>query len=157
MDTLVTIQQQLGDVGITVKLRTVDVPTYNSFTTTPEFAQGKGWSLIYAGGVNGPDPETTSQYFQSSSFPPTGLNIAHLNNPAVDMAFAAGRAETDATKRVANYTSACKTLNEQLSWLPMWQTIRFGGVSKGVNGYIWTPSAGSGRYYDAAETWTVAK
>lgn len=157
MDALVAMQQQLSDAGITVKIRAVDVPTYNSFTSTPEFAQGKGWSLIYAGGVNGPDPETVSQYFQSISYPPTGTNFAHFNNASVDMAFAAGRAETDTTKRAATYVGACKTLNEQLPWLPMWQTIRYGGVSKGVNGYVWTPSAGSGRYYDAAETWTVAK
>jgi hypothetical protein len=39
----------------------------------------------------------------------------------------------------------------------MWVTTRFGAVSKKVQNFLYTPSAGSGRYYDQAELWTVGK
>jgi peptide/nickel transport system substrate-binding protein len=47
-------------------------------------------------------------------------------------------------------------MNEQLYWVPMWVTTRFGGVSNNVQNFIWTPAPGGGRYYDAAETWSLA-
>jgi hypothetical protein len=39
----------------------------------------------------------------------------------------------------------------------MWVTTRFGAVSKKVGNFVYTPSAGSGKYYDQSELWTVAK
>ena len=43
-DVLVTMQQQLGEVGITIKIRAVDVPTFNQVMGTTD------WQVIYAGG-----------------------------------------------------------------------------------------------------------
>jgi hypothetical protein len=33
---------------------------------------------------------------------------------------------------------------------------RFGGASTGIGNFVWIPAPGGGRYYDAAETWTVS-
>jgi len=56
-----------------------------------------------------------------------------------------------------NTETACKVLNEEVPWAPMWVTTRFGAVSKKVQNFVYTPSAGSGKYYDQAELWPVAK
>lgn len=152
-DILVAMQQQLGEVGIQVKIKAVDVPTFNSFTNkeAPEF------TLYYAGAANGADPDVTSIYFLSTALPPSGSNRGFFSNPDVDKAYLAGRSEADPTKRAENYQAACKILNEQLPWAPMWVTTRFGAVAKNVQNFVYTPSAGSGKYYDRSELWALAK
>jgi peptide/nickel transport system substrate-binding protein len=152
-DILVAIQQQLGNVGIQVKIKAVDVPTFNSFVNkeNPEF------TLYYAGAANGADPDVTSIYFLSTALPPSGSNRGPYNNPDVDKAYQAGRAEIDPNKRAEDYQNACKILNNDLPWAPMWVTTRFGAVSKSVQNFVYTPSAGSGKYYDQSELWALAK
>lgn len=152
-DILVAMQQQLGEVGIQVKIRAVDVPTFNGFTNkeNPEY------TLYYAGAANGADPDVTSIYFLSTALPPSGSNRGFFSNPDVDKAYLAARAEPDPAKRADLYAGACKILNEQLPWAPMWVTTRFGAVSKSVQNFVYTPSAGSGKYYDQSELWAIAK
>ena len=152
-DILVTMQQQLGEVGITIKIRSVDVPTFNGLVSkaSPDF------TVYYAGAANGADPDVTSIYFLSTAVPPAGSNRGFYSNPAVDKAYQSGRSEADPAKRAALYQEACKALNEDVPWAPMWVTTRFGAVSKKVGNFIYTPSAGSGKYYDQSELWTVAK
>ncbi|HET8631563.1 MAG TPA: ABC transporter substrate-binding protein [Thermomicrobiales bacterium] len=148
-DVLVTMQQQLSDVGISIKIRAVDVPTFNSL-------RNGTWSMYYAGAANGVDPDVTSIYFVSDATPPAGGNYGYYSNPQVDKDYAAGRAETDQTKRNADYQDVSKILNQDVPWAFMWVTTRFGAVSKKVQNFLYTPSAGSGRYYDQAEKWTVS-
>jgi peptide/nickel transport system substrate-binding protein len=152
-DILVAMQQQLADVGIQVKIKSVDVPTFNSFTNkaAPEF------TLYYAGAANGADPDVTSIYYLSTALPPSGSNRGFYNNPDVDKAYIDGRAEADPAKRATDYQNACKILNTDLPWAPMWVTTRFGAVSKNVQNFVYTPSAGSGKYYDQSELWSLAK
>ena len=147
------MQQQLAEVGITITIRAVDVPTFNGlvYKATPEF------TMYYAGAANGADPDVTSIYFLSTALPPAGANRGFYNNAEVDKAYLAGRAEIDPAKRAAAYQGVCKLLNEDVPWAPMWVTTRFGAVSKKVSNFVYTPSAGSGKYYDQAELWTVAK
>ena len=150
-DILVTMQQQLEEVGISIKIRSVDVPTFNGLVAkaNPEF------TAYYAGAANGADPDVTSIYFLSTAVPPAGSNRGFYSNPEGDKAYLAGRAEADPAKRAASYQAACKVMNEEVPWAPMWVTTRFGAVSKKVGNFIYTPSAGSGKYYDGSELWTV--
>ena len=152
-DILVTVQQQLADAGVTVKLRAVDVPTFNGIVNKadPQF------TIYYAGGANGPEPDVTSIYFLSTAVPPAGSNRGFWNNPDEDKAYLAGRSDIDPAKRAADYQAAAAIQNDQLPWVPMWVTTRFGAVSKKAQNFLYTPSAGSGRYYDQAELWTVSK
>lgn len=148
-DVLVTIQQMLSDAGITVKLRSVDVPTFNSIVASAKFA------IMYAGTANGPDPDTMSNELVSTAMPPNGNNRTFVNIPELDTLFAQGRQEVDTAKRAAIYQQACKVMNEQLPYAWLWVSDRFGGVSAKVENFIWTPAPGGGRYYDAAETWSL--
>jgi peptide/nickel transport system substrate-binding protein len=152
-DVLTTAQQQLAEAGIAVTLRAVDVPTFNGFVSKAE----PQFTIYYAGGANGPEPDVTSIYFLSTAVPPSGSNRGFWNNPDEDKAYLAGRADIDPAKRAADYQAAASIQNDQLPWVPMWVTTRFGAVSKKVQNFLYTPSAGSGRYYDQAELWTVSK
>jgi len=153
MDVLVALQQQLADAGIVVKVRAVDVPTFNGIFSKdmPDF------TLAYAGLGNGPDPDSTSIGYLTTSFAPKGSNRSFYSNPDLDKLYLAGRSELDPAKRAAIYQNACKIENEQLpdGWL--WVAQRFGATTKNVQNFIYTPAPGGGRYYDQAELWTVSK
>jgi peptide/nickel transport system substrate-binding protein len=148
-DVLATFQQMLSQVGIEVKPRAVDVPTYNQLRDSSTF------TLIYAGAGNGPDPDKVQPFFTTN-----GSSIAKaygMNNPDLDKLFTQGQQESDPAKRAPIYQNICKILNDTLPWGPMWVSTRYGAVSKKVGNFIWTPAPGGGPYYDAAETWTFSK
>lgn len=151
-DVLVTIQQFLADVGVEMTIRAVDVPTYNQVVAEPD-----QWQVTYAGAANGPDPDVMSTHFESVEANPSVLNRSGIKDAEVDELFAQGRQQVDPEERAATYQQICQIMNEQLYWAPMWVTTRFGGVSTSVGNFIWTPAPGGGRYYDAAETWTVTE
>jgi peptide/nickel transport system substrate-binding protein len=150
-DVLVTIQQMLADVGVTLNLRAVDVPTYNQIVSTPD-----DWDVTFAGAANGPDPDVMSTHFESKEQNPSALNRSGIKDANLDKLFVQGRETIDPDQRAQVYQQICKIMNEQVYWAPMWVTTRFGGVSNKVGNFIWTPAPGGGRYYDAAETWTIA-
>ncbi len=151
-DVLVTIQQMLADVGITMELRAVDVPTYNQIMSTPD-----DWDVTFAGAANGPDPDVMSTHFESKDQNPNALNRSNIKDANLDRLFIEGRQTTDPEARAKVYQQICKIMNEQVYWAPMWVTTRFGGVAKTVGNFVWTPAPGGGRYYDAAETWTISQ
>ena len=80
-----------------------------------------------------------------------------LSDADLDRLFIEGRQTTDPEARAKVYQQICKIMNEQVYWAPMWVTTRFGGVAKTVGNFVWTPAPGGGRYYDAAETWTISQ
>jgi peptide/nickel transport system substrate-binding protein len=151
-DVLVTVQQFMADVGVTIELRTVDVPTYNQITPDPE-----QWDVTYAGAANGPDPDVLSTHFESKDANPAVLNRSNINDPELDALFAEGRSTVDPEARAEVYQQICSIMNEEVYWANMWVTTRFGGVSTEIENFVWTPAPGGGRYYDAAETWSVSE
>ena len=150
-DVMVTVQQFLADVGVTIELRTTDTPgTYNDVVADP--AQ---WDMNYFGAANGPDPDVLSTHFESKESNPSVINRSNIANPELDRLFAEGRQTVDPTARAEVYKKICTIMNEEVYWVNMWVTTRFGGVSNAVENFVWTPAPGGGRYYDAAETWSV--
>ena len=149
-DVLVTVQQFMADAGVTIEIRSVDVPTYNQITPDP--AQ---WDITYAGAANGPDPDVLSTHFESKEANPNVLNRSSIKDAELDALFAQGRSETDPAARAAAYQQICSIMNDQVYWAPMWVTTRFGGVSNAIENFVWTPAPGGGRYYDASETWSI--
>jgi peptide/nickel transport system substrate-binding protein len=150
-DVLVTIQQMLADVGVTLNLRAVDVPTYNTIMSGQE-----DWDVTFAGSANGPDPDVMSTHFESKTQNPSALNRSNIADADLDRLFIEGRQAIDPDQRAQVYQQVCKVMNEQVYWAPLWVPTRFGGASASLTTFIWTPAPGGGRYYDAAETWTLA-
>jgi peptide/nickel transport system substrate-binding protein len=150
-DVLVTMQQFLADAGVTITLRTTDTPgTYNEVVADP--AQ---WDISFAGAANGPDPDVLSTHFESKEANPSVINRSGIADPELDKLFAEGRATVDPEARAAVYQKICTIMNEEVYWANMWVPTRFGGVANTVQNFVWTPAPGGGRYYDAAETWSV--
>jgi peptide/nickel transport system substrate-binding protein len=147
-NVLATIQQMLAQVGIDVKPRAVDVPTYNQTLSS------KNFTMMFAGLGNGPDPDSVSTLYTSGG---TLAKDFGINFPDLDKAFQAGQVEADTSKRPSLYQNACSVINQQLPNAPMWVQTRYGAVSNKIGNFIWTPSPGGGRYYDAAETWTISQ
>jgi len=147
-DVLVTMQQYLSEVGIQVELRFVDTPTFN------ETMNGTDWDIFYGGGANGPDPDVTRPYFTGPPSP-EGVNRVRLESPEMDDLYTQGMQESDPEARAAIYQDICQWQNENVPWAFMWVANRFGGVTNDVENFVWTPAPGGGRYYDAAETWSL--
>ncbi len=151
-DVMITVQQFLADVGVTIELRTTDTPnTYNEVVADP--AQ---WDMNYFGAANGPDPDVLSTHFESKEANPSVINRSGIANDELDALFDQGRQTVDPQARAEVYQQICSIMNSELYWIPMWVTQRFGGVSVTVENFVWTPAPGGGRYYDAAETWSLA-
>lgn len=150
-DALVTIQQFMADVGVTIELRTTDSPgTYNEVVEDPE-----QWDVAYFGAANGPDPDVLSTHYESKSANPSVINRSNIADPELDRLFAEGRQTVDPDARATIYQQICTIMNEEAYWANLWVSTRFGGVSSEVENFVWTPAPGGGRYYDAAETWSV--
>lgn len=148
-DVLVTLQQMLGQVGFKMTPRFVDVPTYNQATS------GTGFGMVYAGIGNGPDPDTLYPSMHSDFIPPNGTNRMRINLPALNRLFEQAQETTSNATRTKAYQDMCKLANQQLPWNALWTAKRFGGASKKLVNFVWTPAPGGGRYDDRAENWDV--
>ncbi|MDB5059282.1 MAG: putative dipeptide transporter, periplasmic component [Chloroflexi bacterium] len=150
LNALAVIQQELAQVGISVTIRSTDNVTYG------QISNGPNWHMLYAGALTGPDPDAVGIYLLAKDTPPNGINLDHVNIPAVDQGFALGRSETDPVKRALDYQSVCRTINAQVPIGPMWVQERFGAVSSSVKNFVWTPAPGGGRYYQDAQNWSLS-
>ncbi|MGM3941137.1 hypothetical protein NA610_23070, partial [Salmonella sp. NW387] len=86
-------------------------------------------------------------YYYSTALWPKGGNNYKFSNPELDKLLDQGVAEMDAAKRPAIYQQACKIMSEDLPWVFMWETIRYGIVSKRIGNFLYTPAPGGGSYY----------
>jgi peptide/nickel transport system substrate-binding protein len=153
MDILAAIQQYMADVGVTITPRPVDVPTFVAeyYTEDPQ------WTMWYGGSGNGPDPDVHYNSYHSEAAWPAGSNAHFYSNPEVDAAFEAGRAEMDPAERIKAYQEVCRLLNEDAASAYMFESIRYGATTGRIGNFVYTPSPGSGRFYNAAETWYVER
>lgn len=148
-DVMTVIQANLADIGIKISLMPLDGTSWNA-----RYYEKQESQMTFLGGANGPDPNRAYQYFHSQS---TASNIYGYNNPKTDELLAAGRMETDPAKRTAIYQELCTVLGQDLPWIYLWQTTRYGLVSKRIANFQFTPAPGGGSYYDEAEKWEVVK
>jgi peptide/nickel transport system substrate-binding protein len=149
-NALAVMQQELAQVGISVTIRVVDNVTFGQISSSTH------WHMVYTGALTGPDPDAVGIYLLSRDTPPNGINLDHVNLPAVDQGFAQGRRETNAAKRALYYQDVCRSINAQVPIGPMWIQNRFGAVSKKVQNFVWTPAPGGGRYYQDAQDWSMS-
>lgn len=148
-DVVATVQSMLAAVGVQVKPRFVDAPTYGQTVDAGKF------TLVFAGQGNGPDPSVLNTVLDSAYAPPKGLNRMRVNIPELDKLINTGQQEADEDKRTEAYRQICRITNTQLPVLPLWVANRFGGFSKNVQDVVWTPAPGGGRYQDYPEKWSL--
>ena len=153
MDILAAIQQYMADVGVKITPRPVDVPTF----VAEYYTEDPKWTMWYGGSGNGPDPDVHYNSYHSAAAWPAGSNAHFYSNPEVDAAFDAGRAEMDPAERVKDYQEVCRLLNADAASAYMFESVRYGATTGHIGNFVYTPSPGSGRFYNAAETWYVER
>jgi peptide/nickel transport system substrate-binding protein len=153
MDILAAVQQYMADVGVNITPRPVDVPTF----VAEYYTEDPKWTMWYGGSGNGPDPDVHYASYHTEAAWPAGSNAHFYSNPEVDAAFDAGRAEMDPAERNKSYQEVCRLLNEDAASAYMFESVRYGASTGRIGNFTYTPSPGSGRFYNAAETWYVKR
>ncbi|MGC4889722.1 ABC transporter substrate-binding protein [Micromonospora sp. DT227] len=120
------IAAQLKDVGITVKIRTLDFAQW-----LDEQAKGNfdGFMLGWLGNVD-PDEFYYAQHHSGGTF-----NFHKYANPAVDKLLDTARTETDQGARKQAYDQAAKQIVDDASYLYLYNPDVVQGWSKKVSGY----------------------
>jgi peptide/nickel transport system substrate-binding protein len=148
-DVVATIQSQLADVGVQVVPRFLDSAAFAKVVDSGKF------TIAFAGGGNGPEPDTLAPLLESHFAPPKGVNRMRVAIPELDKLFDDGRKEINDLMRADIYKEICRVTNAQLPWAPLWVSNRFGGIGTKVQNMVWTPAPSGGRYQDNVETWTI--
>lgn len=151
---LAAMQSMLGQVGIHVAPRQVDVATYNGMVRGAH-SDPTTFPLTYAGAQDGPAPGVMATFMETTQAPPTGANVMRVAIPALDKELAAAAAEVSDAKRVSLYQQAARTMNRELPWGFMWVARRYGVVADSVENFVWTPAPGGGGYDPSAQLWAI--
>ncbi len=108
------LQQQLGDVGIVLDIRTFEFATFLADVTRGAF---QFYSLRWIGGNQDPDIFET---FHSHRFPPDGNNRGFYSNPHVDALIDQARRETDQNVRKQMYDEVQLILARDEPYINLW-------------------------------------
>jgi peptide/nickel transport system substrate-binding protein len=147
LDVMTAFQQDLAAIGLNITLLQMDGPSW-----TKRYYDDSASQMSFLGGANGPDPHRAYQYYYSAG---QRGNKYNYNNPEFDALLDAGAAEMNPEARAKIYQDACRIMSEDLPWLYMWETVRFGYVSTRIGNFLFTPAPGGGSYYDQAEKWFI--
>jgi peptide/nickel transport system substrate-binding protein len=151
---MAAMQAMLGQVGINVTPRAVDVATYNGIVYAPK-PDNSLYPLVYAGAQNGPDSSAISIYLNEKQIPPNGANIMRVRMPDLNAAFDAALTESDDAKRPAELQQVARVFNKELPWAPMWVGKRYGVLAAEVANFVWTPAPSGGGYNPDAQNWAL--
>ncbi|MFI1194473.1 ABC transporter substrate-binding protein [Micromonospora sp. NPDC020750] len=120
------IAAQLKDVGITVKIRTLDFAQWLDEQGRSNF---DAFMLGWLGNID-PDEFYYAQHRTGATF-----NFHRYSNPAVDKLLDAGRTQTDPAARKRTYDQAAKQIVDDASYLYLYNPEVVQGWSKQVTGY----------------------
>ena len=148
LDVMTVMQQNLADIGITLELQPLDGASWSA-----RYYDDRASQVSFLGGANGADPNRAYAYHYSES---PGNHYGH-NSPELDALLDAGRQEMDPAARALIYQDACRSMSEDLPWIYLWETTRYGITSNTVSNFAYTPAAGGGSYYDQAELWSIGE
>lgn len=134
------VAAQLKEVGITVKLTTMEWAQYIPFTAKPQAENTVqmamlGWST----------PTMDADYglyslFHKSVQAPNGFNRGFYDNATVNQLLDDARSTGDTKKRQELYASAIKQIWEDAPWLFLHSEIQVTAIRKGVTGFQVHPS-----------------
>lgn len=134
------VAAQLKEVGIEVKLRTMEWADYVPFTGKPQ-AENEvqmamlGWST----------PTMDADYglfslFHSSAQAPAGFNRGFYNSGVVDSSLNLGRTDTLPANRQYQYSQAIQAIWQDAPWLFLYSEVQVDAIRKNVIGIEIHPS-----------------
>jgi peptide/nickel transport system substrate-binding protein len=120
------ISSELGDVGIKVKIRTLDFGQWLD-------EEGKGnFDSFMLGWLGNLDPD---EYYYAQHHTGASFNFQKYSNPQVDKLLEQGRTETDESARKQDYDQAAKLIVDDASYIYLYNPDVVQGWSKKVSGY----------------------
>lgn len=131
------IAADLRAVGVTVKVSTMDWPSYISTMEDPKGPFDMhmlGWA---PGALDAP---TQFQMFQQASWPPAGLNTSFYTDPQVETMISNGETQLDQTKRNADYCQAQKQIWADAPWTFLWTQTLSLAYQSNIDGITSTPN-----------------
>ncbi|HEV7250214.1 MAG TPA: ABC transporter substrate-binding protein [Shinella sp.] len=132
-DVVALLQQDLGEVGITLE------PQFLEFATLVS-TEGPGYRGDVHGSFNGWTTGADSAYWLERMFagdqqPPRGVNRGWFANAEADRLFLEARGESDATRRLDLYRQAAERITDDSPWIFLYQdrlprvlSARIGGI-----------------------------
>jgi peptide/nickel transport system substrate-binding protein len=109
-----TLQQQLGQVGIALEIRSYESATFIQDLTRGSFQM---YALRWVGGNEQPDIFTT---LSTARIPPKGPNRSRYHNPAFDSLLDDAAQSTDQARRKADYAQAQQILARDVPAINLW-------------------------------------
>ena len=119
----------LGDIGIELKVRSYEWPTFYSDIQRGNFDLT---SLAWIG-IN--DPHHYYVVLDSKMIPPRGLNRGAYVNPAMDKLLEAGEMTFDPARRKALYSQMQKLAAADLPYVSLWWQDNVAVMSRDVSGF----------------------
>lgn len=123
------IQQQLFEVGIRVRIVSLDWGTFYGDIKAGRFQM---YSLKWVG-INSPD--IYRYVFHSASLPPDGANRGRYSNVMLDELIARAETIQDIRQKAGLYEQINRILHEELPYLPLWYESQIVVSSRVVDGY----------------------
>lgn len=137
------IQSQLGEVGIRVRIRSLDWGTFFGDVKAGRFQlYGLTWVGIRI-------PDIFRYAFHSASVPPDGANRGRYSSSEADSLIEGARSASDLAEQAGHYRSLQERLHADLPYAPLWFEDQVLAARADVRGY---ELAADGNY-DALE-WT---
>jgi peptide/nickel transport system substrate-binding protein len=126
VDAAQVIADELDDVGITLKIRTLDFGTWLD-------EQSKGnFDMLYMGWLGNIDPD---DFYYSQHHTDGGSNYQGYSNPEVDKLLDAGRTETDPDKRKDIYAQAATQIADDASYIYLYNPSVIQAWNPALTGY----------------------
>ena len=116
------IQEQLDDVGIHLKIKTLDWGTYFKDIQSGNFQM---YGLTWVGVKN---PEIYHKIFHSSSTPPNGLNRGNFSSLLLDNLLEEARLTN-------HWSKVIDQVHMQIGFIPLWYEGSIAALSKSISGY----------------------
>jgi peptide/nickel transport system substrate-binding protein len=139
------LQQQFGQVGIALDIRSNEFATFYSDVVRGAFQM---YSLYWIGGNEQPD--IFSLVFSTARFPPNGANRVRYSNPQLDTLLDDADRNPDMTERRADYVQAQKILARDLPSVNLWYLDTLVVHNRRLTNVVPSPS-GSYTFLETAE------
>jgi glutathione transport system substrate-binding protein len=137
------LQQQLGQVGIKVKLQALEAGQRVEKVESVQTPEAAGVRMYYIGwsSSTGETDWALRPLLASESFPPKVLNTAYYKNPKVDSALANALKTSDRTQKAALYKEAQEEIWKDAPWAFLVTEKLLSARTKNLNGFYVMPDA----------------
>lgn len=149
----IRLQQQLGKLGIQVKLAFYDLATFFGVYNRGGILATGAYDLALFGYANAPEPDDEYSVFHSSQVPNAAHadldNYGRIDDPIIDQALVQGRTTVDFAARVQAYHRFLARLASQVYLIPLYSAVNIRVVRT-------TLRNASGNPNSLANDWNIA-